>query len=134
MPSITKGLKFSLFALLAVFLLNSCKNEKKSLTSRVEIKSPRVLVFMKTKGYHHESIPFGAAAIMKLGTENKFAVDTTADASVFTDEGLSKYSAVVFLSTTMNVLNADQQIAFEHYIQAGGGFAGIHEWWGLFTA
>src|SRR6478609_7961179 len=125
-PSISKNLQFCLYYLLAILFVFSCKSKDKILTSRVENKSPRILVFMKTKGYHHESIPFGAAAIMKLGTENKFAVDTTADASVFTDEGLSKYNAVVFLSTTMNVLNADQQIAFEHYIQAGGGFAGIH--------
>ena len=95
MPSMIKGLKFSLFFLLTILVLNSCKQKDKVLHERVEIKTPRVLVFMKTKGYHHESIPFGAAAIIKLGDQNKFAVDTTADASVFTDEGLSKYSAVV---------------------------------------
>ena len=97
MPSITKGFKFGLYYLLAILFVFSCKSKDKILTSRVEIKSPRILVFMKTKGYHHESIPFGAAAIIKLGEQNKFAVDTTADASVFTDEGLSKYNAVVFL-------------------------------------
>ena len=45
---------------------------------------------------------------------------------MFTDENLALYDAVVFLSTTGDVLNADQQAAFERYIQAGGGYVGIH--------
>jgi cytochrome c len=88
--------------------------------------TPRILVFSKTNGFYHESIPTGIAAIQKLGKENGFEVDTTKDAGMFTDNQLKKYSAVVFLSTTKNVLNADQQVAFERYIQAGGGYAGIH--------
>jgi len=87
---------------------------------------PRLLVFTKTKGYYHESIPTGVAAIMKLGKENNFSVDTTADATSFVEDSLKHYSAVIFLSTTGNVLNADQQVAFERYIQAGGNFMGIH--------
>jgi cytochrome c len=87
---------------------------------------PRILVFTKTKGYYHESIPTGAAAIVKLGNENNFSVDTTADARYFVEDSLKNYTAVIFLSTTGNVLNADQQVAFERYIQAGGNFMGIH--------
>src|SRR5690606_21969184 len=41
-------------------------------------------------------------------------------------DSLKKYSAVVFLNTTGDVLNAAQEAAFERYIQAGGGFVGIH--------
>ncbi|HSB94578.1 MAG TPA: hypothetical protein VLC28_15755 [Flavitalea sp.] len=67
MPSTIKGLNFSLYLLITMLVLNSCKQKDQTLHTRVDIKSPRVLVFMKTKGYHHESIPFGAAAIMKLG-------------------------------------------------------------------
>lgn len=88
--------------------------------------TPRVLVFSKTAGFYHESIPTGIEALRKLGAENGFEVDTTKDASFFTESRLKKYKAVVFLSTTRNVLNADQQLAFERYIQAGGGYVGIH--------
>ncbi len=87
---------------------------------------PRVLVFSKTNGWKHSSIPYGNAALMKLGVENNFAVDTTKDASLFTDKNLKKYKAVIFNNTTRNVLNAEQQAAFERYIQAGGGYVGIH--------
>ncbi len=85
-----------------------------------------ILVFSKTAGFRHDSIPTGIAAIRQLGTEHGFTVDTTEDGGAFTDENLARYQAVVWLSTTGDVLNPDQQAAFERYIQAGGGYAGIH--------
>ncbi|MGB5434560.1 MAG: ThuA domain-containing protein [Maribacter sp.] len=87
---------------------------------------PKVLVFSKTMGYNHASIPKGIAAIQKLGVEKGFEVDTTKNALFFTDENLKKYSCIVFLSTTGNVLDHYQEAAFERYIQSGGGFVGIH--------
>lgn len=95
-----------------------------SCNSRSE--KPKVLVFSKTAGYYHESIPKGIEAIQKLGSENSFEVDTTTQAEMFTEENLAKYSAVIFLSTTGDVLNNYQEADFERYIQAGGGFMGIH--------
>jgi len=86
----------------------------------------RVLIFCKTAGYHHNSIPAGIAAIKKLGAENKFEVDTTTNAALFTDSNLKKYKTVIFLSTTGNVLNDEQQAAFEKYIKQGGGYVGVH--------
>ncbi len=89
-------------------------------------KTPKVMVFTKTAGFYHKSIPAGVAAIQKLGTENKFMVDSTKDARMFTTQNLQQYAAVIFLSTTMNVLDDTQQEAFKKYIQSGGGFVGIH--------
>ncbi len=92
--------------------------------------SPRfsVLVFSKTDtaGYRHASIPDGIEAIRTLGEQHYFDVTATEDASVFTSDRLSSYDAVVFLSTSGNVLDEQQQAAFENYIQQGGGFVGIH--------
>ncbi len=119
----------------SITIFYACKSLKtqSGVTSASETSSgkiaaikPRILVFTKTKGYYHESIPDGVAAIIKLGPENNFSVDTTADARYFTEDSLKNYAAVIFLSTTGNVLNADQQVAFERYIQAGGNFMGIH--------
>ena len=87
---------------------------------------PRVLVFSKTAGFHHASIPAGMAAIRKMGTENGFDVDTTINSNRFTEDSLKKYSAVIFLNTTGNVLDYAQEAAFERYIQSGGGFVGVH--------
>ncbi|GAA4420445.1 hypothetical protein GCM10023187_55710 [Nibrella viscosa] len=63
---------------------------------------------------------------MKLGADNRFRVDTTEDASLFTPEKLRQYKAVIFLSTTGDVLDNTQQTAFEQYIRNGGGYVGIH--------
>ena len=94
-----------------------------SLTAQ---KQPSVLIFSKTNGYRHQSIPAGIAAIKKLGEANKFTVEATEDSLAFTDANLSKYAAVIFLSPTMNVLGEAEQKAFENYIHKGGGFVGIH--------
>ncbi|QQL49578.1 ThuA domain-containing protein [Mucilaginibacter ginkgonis] len=85
-----------------------------------------VLVFSKTKGFHHASIPAGIEAIYKLGRENNFSVDTTTSADLFTADYLKKYDAVIFLNTTGDVLNDTQQVAFEVYIRNGHGYVGVH--------
>lgn len=97
-----------------------------AMTVRQSPVPVKVLVFTKTKGWHHSSIPFGIAAIQKLGSENGFSADTTTDATAFTDQNLKTYAAVIWLNTTGNVLNGEQQAAFERYIQAGGGYVGVH--------
>ncbi|MEP7279240.1 MAG: ThuA domain-containing protein [Bacteroidota bacterium] len=87
---------------------------------------PKVLVFCKTAGFHHKSIADGIVAIQKLGVENKFDVDTTIDGDKFNNENLKQYKTIIFLSTTGDVLNDEQQAAFKKYIEAGGGYMGIH--------
>jgi type 1 glutamine amidotransferase len=85
-----------------------------------------VLVFSKTTGFRHDSIPQGIAAIEALGAEHGFAVETTEDAARFSDAVLARYKVVVFLSTTGDVLDTGEKAAFERYIRSGGGFVGIH--------
>jgi len=85
-----------------------------------------VLVFSKTEGFRHSSIEAGQAAIMELGKKHGFNVDTTENATIFKEENLQKYNVVVFLNTTGDVLDDGQQLEFNRFIQAGGGFVGIH--------
>ena len=85
-----------------------------------------VLVFSKTTGFRHDSIPQGIAAIKALGAEHGFSVDSTEDAGRFTAAELARYRVVVFLCTTGEILDPGQKTAFEAFIRAGGGFAGIH--------
>jgi len=87
---------------------------------------PRVLAFSKTSGFRHDSIPAALASITKLGADNGFIVDQTEDENQFSDANLARYDAVVFVSTTGEVLNDAHQAAFEQYIRGGGGYAGIH--------
>ncbi|SFZ89970.1 hypothetical protein SAMN05428642_101667 [Flaviramulus basaltis] len=88
--------------------------------------SDKVLVFSKTEGYRHQSIETGIETIKKLGEENDFEVTHTENSEVFTDENLKQYHLVIFLNTTGNVLNDDQEKAFKTFIENGGSFMGIH--------
>ena len=113
-----------LFIVSLYLLISACSTKKVTETGPAPKSS--ILVFSKTVGFYHESIPNGIAALQQLGREAGIAVDTTKDAARFTAEGLKKYDAVVFLSTTQDVLNPEQQAAFEGYIRSGKGFVGIH--------
>ncbi|MEV0200439.1 ThuA domain-containing protein [Nonomuraea sp. NPDC050691] len=86
----------------------------------------KVLVFSKTAGFRHDSIPSGIQAVRDLGAANDFAVDATEDANAFTAANLAQYKAVVFLNTTGDVLNDPQQAAFQTYVDGGGGYVGVH--------
>src|SRR5438874_8121287 len=86
----------------------------------------RLLVFSKTAGFRHASIKDGKIALQKLASEHNFAIDFSEDSTVFTDANLAHYDAVVFLLTTGEIFDDNQQAAFERYIHAGGGYVGIH--------
>jgi type 1 glutamine amidotransferase len=86
----------------------------------------RILVFSRTVGFRHSSIEPGIAALRNLGAANHFGVDATEEAGQFTTANLGRYKVVVFLSTTGDVLDSEQQAAFMTYIRNGGGFVGIH--------
>ena len=85
-----------------------------------------LLVFTRTLGFRHASIPAGIAAVEVLGAYNNFSVEATEDPAAFTDNNLARFSAVLFLNTTGDVLDSTQQAAFQRYIEAGHGFAGVH--------
>ena len=86
----------------------------------------RVLVFSKTTMYRHDSITNGISAIQNLGAQNRFRADATEDSALFTLENLVKYKAIVFLNTSGDILNDQQQSALESYLEKGGGLVGIH--------
>jgi len=95
-------------------------------TASPERARPRLLVFSKTAGYRHGSIPDGVACFERLGREHGFDVVATEDAGVFNDEDLAGFDGAIFLSTTGDVLDLSQEAAFERFVGAGGGYLGIH--------
>lgn len=87
----------------------------------------KALLYTKTNGWHHDSINAGVTAIQDLAKLHHFDVYWTENTDmVFNDKALAGYDVVIFLLTTGDVLNDDQQAAFERYIQNGGGYVGIH--------
>lgn len=107
---------FTLLGLLLCLQFYSCAQKQ----------SKKVLLFSKTAAFRHESIEFGNQAITKLLNANSIQIDHTEDANYFTENKLKQYAAIIFFNTTGNVLDNQQQIEFEKYIQGGGGFVGIH--------
>ena len=86
----------------------------------------KVLLFSKTAGFRHSSIPTGIQAIKLAAKENDMEVVATEDAEVFTDKTLVDMDVIVFLNTTGDVLDKTQQEAMQRFIQGGGGWVGIH--------
>ncbi|MET0392525.1 MAG: ThuA domain-containing protein [Chitinophagaceae bacterium] len=89
-------------------------------------KQFKVLLFTKTNGFHHESIHEGVDAIRALAAQHYFDVEWHEDPTRFNDKFLEQFRVIIFLNTTGDILNAEQQQAFEKFIRAGKGFVGIH--------
>jgi cytochrome c len=106
----------TIFLLFLLFVLDACNRR----TSQ-----PRVLLFSRPAGLSAPISTAGWQAILKLGSANNFAIDTTSDIRQFREDTLKKYSAVVFLSAPGNWLDNYGQADFERYIQSGGGYAGV---------
>ena len=96
--------------------------------SRINWKKIHVLVYTKNgKGYVHDNIPAAVKGIQRLGQQNGFSVTVSDSPSDFTDDNLRKFDALIFTSTNNDVFDNDaQRVALMRYIQAGGGFVGIH--------
>ena len=89
-------------------------------------KQFNALLVTKTAGWHHESINEGVAAIKALGDRNFFNVQWHQEGTTMTDKYLENFQVVIFLNTTGDILKPEEQLAMEHFIQAGKGFVGIH--------
>lgn len=95
---------------------------------KVKWNKVHVLLYTKNgKGFVHDNIPNSIEAIQALADQNGFKLDVSEDPGVFTDDNLKKYNAIIFSNTNNDVFDTDaQRVAFMRYIQAGGGFVGIH--------
>ncbi|MBK6976797.1 MAG: ThuA domain-containing protein [Cytophagaceae bacterium] len=89
-------------------------------------KQFKAFLFSRTAGWHHESIHEGVEAIRKLGERHFFDVDWQENPAFVTEKNLENYQVIIFLNTTGDVLNAEQQKAVEKFVQSGKGFVGIH--------
>ena len=85
-----------------------------------------VLVFTRTQGFRHDSIPAGVNAMRELCAEAGYVMQQSEDPAVFNDASLETIDVVTFLNTTGDILNDEQQRAFEAWFRKGGGFLGIH--------
>ncbi|MEX0719816.1 MAG: ThuA domain-containing protein [Balneolaceae bacterium] len=86
----------------------------------------KALLFTKTAGWHHVSINEGVDAIRNLANRHAFEVNWQENASQFNAQNLEQFDVIIFLNTTGDILNDEQQAAMEDFIRSGKGFVGIH--------
>jgi len=89
-------------------------------------KQFNALLITKTAGWHHESINESVGAIKALGEKNFFNVSWNQDGVPITEKYLQNFQVIIFLNTTGDIFNTDEQQAIEKFIQSGKGYVGIH--------
>lgn len=107
-------MRFIVFILVLFFNINLQSQEKK------------VLIFSETEGFRHNSIENGIQAIQSIGNELNFKSVTSQDSRYFTENDMEEIDLVIFLNTTGDILNMEEQISFQNYMDNGGNFFGIH--------
>ncbi|KAK7032871.1 class I glutamine amidotransferase-like protein, partial [Favolaschia claudopus] len=88
--------------------------------------SARVLVYTATRGFRHDSIPTALGALNKTGQSINVVFENTEDSSQFNDGNLANFDAIMFVSTTGEVLDDSGKAAFQKYLNLGGNFVGVH--------
>lgn len=118
----------SLFLLLLVLFGSHSVSGQNQKERNFDWKKVNMLVYTKNgKGYVHDNLTSAVACIQKLSQQHGFKMQISDDPAVFTVDNLKKYSLVIFASTNNDVFaTQDQRLAFRKYIEAGGGFVGIH--------
>lgn len=122
------ALIFTVFFSMSLSIGKSQTISKSLIPAAGKLKNSQVLVYTKNgKGYVHDNIASAVAALKELAVENSFTIDVSDDPGVFSESNLKKYTFLIFTSTNNDVFDTDEQrVAFRRYMEAGGGFVGIH--------
>lgn len=91
-------------------------------------KPRRLLVFYRTEGFVHDSIPVGVETLRQMGEKTgAFTTTATDDMAAFDPDKLAEFDAVAFVSTTqLKFANPVHRKALLDFIAAGKGLVGIH--------
>ncbi len=118
--------KLLLLLITCCVIFNSSGQSSKQV--KINWKNTKVLIYTKNgKGYVHDNIPFAIACFKKMGLQYGFQTEVSDNPSVFTQENLKQYSILLFTSTNNDVFDTDEQrMAFRQFVEAGGGFVGVH--------
>jgi hypothetical protein len=92
-----------------------------------ELGAPAILVFTKTNAFRHkDGIAGGTKALQSIAAQHKWGLFHSENGAVFNAQDLARFDAVVFLNASGDMLSAEQEQAFQGWLQAGGGWLGIH--------
>jgi type 1 glutamine amidotransferase len=110
------------------FIVASCLSFLIILTCpSIKAQPIKLLIYSKTNGFHHKSIPAAIAALSKMASENNWQLTFTDDSLSFSSlKQLQSYNAIVFVLITGKIFDTLQENAFKQYLQQGGGLVTIH--------
>jgi type 1 glutamine amidotransferase len=92
-----------------------------------DLPAPALLVFTKTNGFRHEeAIPVGVAKIEEIARRRGWSVFHTENGAVFGEAQLQRFQATVWHQVSGDVLDEAQRAALKRFLEAGGGWVGIH--------
>jgi hypothetical protein len=91
------------------------------------LASPGILLFTKTNGFRHrDGITGGAAFLEGAARERGWGIFHTENGAIFNERDLQRFQVVIFLNASGDMLSAEQEAAFEAWLQDGGGWLGVH--------
>ncbi len=101
--------------------------ETTSPTVPVDVKRPAILVFSKTNGFRHaDTIPAAGRLFESFAKEKGWGIYQTENGAAFTPEILARFDAVVFNNSSGDPFTPEQRAALRGFLEAGGGFVGVH--------
>lgn len=86
----------------------------------------KALVFTKTSGFRHQSIPNAVVALKKMGKDQVFSVHTSEDTNVLSEENLMKYDVLILVSTTGTIFDEQTRSSLQKFVRSGKGVVGVH--------
>jgi type 1 glutamine amidotransferase len=119
-------LPLALCLLLAACSTTSAVRPSTDAAAEVPDGGFRVLLFSRTTGFRHDSIPAAIAALTELGATGGYGAEATEDPAAFTAKNLARFRVVVFLMTTGDPLDDAAQAQVEAWIAGGGNWVGVH--------
>lgn len=91
------------------------------------LAEPAILVFSKTNAFRHfDGIEGGLAYFSRVAEEKAWGLFETENSAVFNEDDLSRFAVVIFNNVTGDVLSEEQEMAFQQWLEAGGGWMGVH--------
>ena len=108
-----------------VFPSRSYESEAPDLPE--ELARPAVLLFTKTNSFRHiEAIDALVPVFVGLAAEQGGALFHSENSALFSPDHLERFDVVVFANASGDTLSGEQDAAFAQWLEAGGGWVGIH--------
>jgi type 1 glutamine amidotransferase len=91
------------------------------------VQTSAILLFTKTNSFRHrEGIKAGVRTVKTMAEGIEWDVFHTENSAVFNADDLARFGVVMSLNTSGDILSEAQQLAFQQWLQAGGGWIGVH--------